>query len=57
MESRVHREVYARFGERGEQTYYGNVTRRLSPTLRNAGAHVTHGADGHSQPVADGGRR
>jgi len=32
MESRIHREVYVRFGERIEQTYYGNIERRLSPT-------------------------
>jgi hypothetical protein len=32
MESRVHREVYARFGEGIEQTCYGNIARWLFPT-------------------------
>lgn len=34
MESRVHREVYARFGERTEQTWRSNAKRRLFPTPR-----------------------
>ena len=53
MESRIHREVYVRFGGRVSETCYSNMARHWLPTQRDLERHDRQGVPSGS--AGDGG--